>query len=177
MDSQSKGKPSDGLGQGKSRPKDATNKKPAPAPQRQKQKLAELGNKETAGKAEQKQEVAQLSDTVTKGKNGETNITVEWYWQWVGGSHPAGWKIGTLEGHKLDVTVAIMNYNKHITGTTRVDTGLAPCTSLMIGTEGSVSIVDLTSGEKRVVEFRIVGMPTPFGKLWKLIKKLFTGRG
>ena len=177
MDSQTKGKSSGGLGQGKSKPKATTDKKPAPAPQLQKQKLPELGNKQAPGNEQSKPEIAQLTDTVTKGKDGETNITVEWYWQWVNGSHPAGWKVGTLEGHQLDVTVAIENYRKRLTGTTRVDTGLAPCTTQMIGSKGDVTIIDLTTGEKRVVGLGIYRIPGPFGKLWKLIKKMFTGRG
>jgi len=176
MDSQTNTKSAGEAGKTKSKSKEAVNKKNVPAPRRHKQKMPGLGNKQEQGKAEPRQEIELISDTVTKGKNGEANITVEWYWQWVDGSHPCGWRIGTLEGHELDVTVAIRNYNKHLTGTTRVDTGLAPCTVQMVGSKGDVSITDLSSGEKRVVSFGVYLLPGPFGKLWKWLKKMFVGR-
>lgn len=120
-----------------------------------------------------KQETVAINDVSTPGRNGEQNITVEWYWEWVGNSLPAGWKIQTLEGHELEVTVEILNYRKTHTGTTRVDTGLAPCTVEMVGSKGELRITDLATGEKRTIVLGVYLLPGPLGKLWRWIKKLF----
>lgn len=178
MDPQAKTKTSPG----QSQPQSRQAPKPAGNPGQARKSRAAPGGPAQApgGPAEQarsKPDLELVSDTLTRGRNGEAHITVEWYWQWINGSHPCGWKIATLEGHQLDVRVETGHYRKEIAGSTHIDTGVLPVSAMVIGLSGQVEITDLETGEKRLVQFRIFEIPGPLGILWKKIKRLLVGPG
>lgn len=136
--------------------------------------LPEMGAKPES-KKEAKQETAVISDVKTAGKNGESNITVEWYWTQIGNAFPCGWVIGTADGNNLEVTAYQLSYEKSYSGTTSLKTGLVPV--VPIGTTGKVDVTDTTTGEKREIKFIWRGDVGLLGMLWGLIKKLFTNSG
>ncbi len=127
------------------------------------------------GKKQVKQEAKVISEVSTKGKNGESNITVEWYWAQIGNAFPCGWVIGTADGNNLEVTVHQLSYEKSYGGTKALKTGVVPV--VPIGTTGNVDVTDTTSGEKREIKFVWRGNEGFLGMLWGLIKKLFTNSG
>lgn len=136
--------------------------------------LPEVGVKPES-KKETKQETAVISDVKTAGKNGESNITVEWYWTQIGNAFPCGWVIGTAEGNGLEITAYQLSYEKSYSGTTSLKTSLIPVAP--IGTTGKVDVIDTTTGEKREIKFIWRGDPGFLGMLWGLIRKLFTKSG
>gem|GEM_PF-3669048 len=151
--------------QAKQRPQKQTAPKLKPLP--------EMGAAPEAKKAS-KQESAVISDVVTQGKNGEQNITVEWYWEQIGNDMPCGWIIGTLADNQLEATVKQLSYSKGYSGSSKLKTGLVPVAPE--GTTGTLEITDTTTGEKREIKFRWYAYGL-FGMLWRLIKKLFTNKG
>jgi hypothetical protein len=107
---------------------------------------------------------------VTAGRSGERNITFEWFWVQVGNNFPCGFKVKTVAGNELEVTLEQLSYKRIQGGKGAVTTQVVPVAP--IGTRGKMIARDVTTGE--VVEqpwlwYRL-GF---FGGLWDAIKKLF----
>lgn len=83
--------------------------------------------------------------TATAGADGSRNITVQKFWMPVGNDMPAGYDVGTLTAHGLEVTLEQLAYRKTYTGTGSVKTGLTPVAP--IGTTGRMIARDLVTGE------------------------------
>ncbi|MHA7927069.1 MAG: hypothetical protein ACX936_17820 [Marinobacter sp.] len=132
----------------------------------------EIESSATTGKTN-RQEAQVISDTVSQGRNGEQNITVEWYWEQIGNNMPCGWIIGTTTGNGLEATVNQLSYVKVYSSASSLKTGLVPLAPE--GTKGTVEIIDTTTGEQREIKFCWYSYGL-FSMLRRLIKRLFTNR-
>lgn len=108
---------------------------------------------------------------LTPGRAGESHISIEKSWVEVEGHLPASFKVATLAGNALEVTLEQLSYRKTHTGTGSLQTGLTPLAP--IGTRGRLIARDLTSGE--TVEqpwiWHLHGGPRR--SLWEVVKGLF----
>jgi hypothetical protein len=105
----------------------------------------------------------------TVGRAGANNINLEKFWVQVGSSYPCGFKVGTLPGNELEVTLEQLSYRRVHNGSGALTTQVIPVAP--IGTKGKVVVRDTTTGEtvEQPWTWHVVGQG---GSLWQLIKNL-----
>jgi hypothetical protein len=107
---------------------------------------------------------------VTAGRAGEKNITIEKFWVEVDGHLPAGFVVGTREGHGLEVLLEQRAYRKPYAGTGSLKTGLTPIAT--IGTKGRILVTDTTTGETLEQPWTWRSRGGVAAGLWQFIKRL-----
>ena len=144
---------------------------PAPAQARQRAEPIALPRAEAAGTAAKKAPGLKMEEAiVTAGRGGEKNITIEKFWVEIDGHLPAGFNVGTRNGHGLEVVLEQRAYRKTYSGTGALETGLTPIAP--IGTKGKILVTDTTTGETLEQPWTWYARGGGISGLWQFIKAL-----
>ena len=107
---------------------------------------------------------------VMAGRAGERNVTIEQIMVPVGLDMSCWYKVKTLAGNIVEVTLEQRLYKKAFSGQGTVSTSVLPVAP--VGTVLKVTVHDLTTGEviEQTGKWRLLG--GSWAKLWDLIKSL-----
>jgi hypothetical protein len=115
--------------------------------------------------------------TATVGRAGEKNLAIDKFNVRVGNNLPCGFRVSTLPGNGLEITIEQLAYKKIYTGTGEVTTQVCPVAP--IGTKGKITVRDTTTGEtlEQPWTWYLIGLSGGGAGLWEMIKRLFWKSG